>query len=92
MEVRAKAVNTLGRLCRKLNFSEYASRIIQPLVRVMECMWLRRLCFCADSFERKQARSYPNLTACLTKGASASGRVLLSLHFLSSFFHRPTKT
>jgi FKBP12-rapamycin complex-associated protein len=38
VEVRQKAVQALGRMCRKLNFSEYASRIIHPLVRVLECM------------------------------------------------------
>eukprot|EP00004_Rigifila_ramosa_P027283 TRINITY_DN882_c0_g1_i1.p1 TRINITY_DN882_c0_g1~~TRINITY_DN882_c0_g1_i1.p1 ORF type:complete len:2377 (-),score=590.06 TRINITY_DN882_c0_g1_i1:39-6899(-) len=34
--VRLNAIQTLGRLCRKLNFSDYASRIIHPLARVLD--------------------------------------------------------
>eukprot|EP00727_Mastigamoeba_balamuthi_P000853 m51a1_g10765 putative protein atypical group (2524) ;mRNA; r:20614-29506 len=29
-------IHTLGRLCRKLNFSDFASRIVHPLARVLE--------------------------------------------------------
>ena len=34
--VRILAIQTLGRLCNKLNFSDYASRIIHPLARVLD--------------------------------------------------------
>lgn len=30
------AIQTIGRLCKKLNFSDYASRIIHPLARVLD--------------------------------------------------------
>lgn len=30
------AIQTLGRLCNKLNFADYASRIIHPLARVLD--------------------------------------------------------
>eukprot|EP00124_Ichthyophonus_hoferi_P006141 Ihof_evm1s1243 gene=Ihof_evmTU1s1243 len=36
MEVRSNAVETLGRLCRRLDVSEYGSRIIHPLARILE--------------------------------------------------------
>ena len=35
-QVRSQAIKTLGRLCQKLNFSDYASRIIHPLSRVLD--------------------------------------------------------
>ncbi|GAM16986.1 hypothetical protein SAMD00019534_001610 [Acytostelium subglobosum LB1] len=35
-QVRALAIQTIGRLCKKLNFSDYASRIIHPLARVLD--------------------------------------------------------
>jgi len=34
--VRVFAIQTLGRLCKKLNFSDYASRIIHPLARILD--------------------------------------------------------
>jgi len=36
IKVRKLAIQTLGRLCNKLNFSDYASRIIHPLARVLD--------------------------------------------------------
>eukprot|EP01132_Coremiostelium_polycephalum_P005602 gene5602-6970_t len=35
-QVRILAIQTIGRLCKKLNFSDYASRIIHPLARVLD--------------------------------------------------------
>ncbi|EGG15157.1 protein kinase [Cavenderia fasciculata] len=35
-QVRTLAIQTIGRLCKKLNFSDYASRIIHPLARVLD--------------------------------------------------------
>ena len=35
MPVRALAIQTLGRLCDKLNFRDHASRIIHPIARVL---------------------------------------------------------
>ncbi|KYQ91695.1 protein kinase [Tieghemostelium lacteum] len=35
-QVRVLAIQTIGRLCKKLNFSDYASRIIHPLARVLD--------------------------------------------------------
>ena len=35
-KVRILAIQTLGRLCNKLNFSDYSSRIIHPLARALE--------------------------------------------------------
>jgi FKBP12-rapamycin complex-associated protein len=35
MNVRALAIQTLGRLCDKLNFRDHASRIIHPIARVL---------------------------------------------------------
>lgn len=35
-QVRILAIQTLGRLCNKLNFSDYASRIIHPLARILD--------------------------------------------------------
>lgn len=35
MTVRALAIQTLGRLCDKLNFRDHASRIIHPIARVL---------------------------------------------------------
>ena len=34
--IRIAAMQTIGRLCRVLNFSEYASRIIQPMARLLQ--------------------------------------------------------
>ncbi|KAF2071336.1 hypothetical protein CYY_007349 [Polysphondylium violaceum] len=34
--VRILSIQTIGRLCKKLNFSDYASRIIHPLARVLD--------------------------------------------------------
>ena len=34
--LRIAAMQTIGRLCRVLNFSEYASRIIQPMARLLQ--------------------------------------------------------
>jgi len=36
LKVRILAIQTLGRLCNKLNFSDYSSRIIHPLARALE--------------------------------------------------------
>jgi serine/threonine-protein kinase mTOR len=38
--VRAAAIRTLGCLCGRLDFSDYASRIIHPLARVLD----QRMC------------------------------------------------
>jgi hypothetical protein len=38
--VRRLAVYTIGQLCRNLNFSDYASRIIHPLARVLDSAYL----------------------------------------------------
>lgn len=35
MTVRALSIQTLGRLCDKLNFRDHASRIIHPIARVL---------------------------------------------------------
>lgn len=34
--LRIVAIQTVGRLCKKLNFADYASRIIHPLARVLD--------------------------------------------------------
>ncbi len=34
--MRITAIQTLGRLCNKLSFSDYASRIIHPLARILD--------------------------------------------------------
>ena len=36
LNVRTSAIHTLGRLCNLLHFSEYASRIIHPLARLLD--------------------------------------------------------
>jgi FKBP12-rapamycin complex-associated protein len=36
LAVRKSCVQTLGQLCRKINFSDYASRIVHPLVRLLQ--------------------------------------------------------
>eukprot|EP00742_Colponemidia_sp_Colp-10_P007030 GILJ01007544.1.p1 GENE.GILJ01007544.1~~GILJ01007544.1.p1 ORF type:complete len:2402 (-),score=355.14 GILJ01007544.1:281-6541(-) len=36
LSIRQATIQTLGRLCRTLNFSDYASRIIHPLVRILD--------------------------------------------------------
>eukprot|EP01135_Chromosphaera_perkinsii_P003113 Nk52_evm2s236 gene=Nk52_evmTU2s236 len=42
MDVRSCAVKTIGKLCCKLNFGDYSSRLIHPLARLMEsCTELR---------------------------------------------------
>lgn len=35
-EIHRLAIQTLGRLCKYLNFSDYASRIIHPIVRLLD--------------------------------------------------------
>lgn len=35
LAIRKAAIQTVGQLCRKINFSDYASRIIHPLTRVI---------------------------------------------------------
>ncbi len=36
MEIHKLAIQTLGRLCTHLNFTDYASRIIHPIVRLLD--------------------------------------------------------
>jgi phosphatidylinositol kinase/protein kinase (PI-3 family) len=38
--IRIAAMSTIGRLCRVLNFSEYASRIVQPMARLLQTQLL----------------------------------------------------
>ena len=38
--MRRAGVHTIGRLCAQLNFADYASRVVHPLARMLDQVWL----------------------------------------------------